>query len=100
MAKAFKTPQVFFFVKNYKLIRGIVHHLHQLPAFVDNGSTITPGEGRGEKSCDLYILLCSVLMWYCDRIIIDESRPVIFLHLSLKKGLQSLLFLIHLSIVS
>ena len=83
-----------------KLIWRIVHQLHKLPAFVDNGSTVPPGEGCGEKSCDLYILLLSILMWYCDRIVIDESRPVIFLHLSVKKGLQLLLFLSHLSIVS
>jgi hypothetical protein len=43
-----KRSQVLGSVMDYEVIRIVVHHRKQLPAFADDGHTLTPRECRGK----------------------------------------------------
>ena len=59
--------------------RRIVHQLHQLMAFVDDGGAIAPGKNGGKETRDLDILFSGEAMRYGNRIFFDESSLVIVL---------------------
>ncbi len=60
-----------------EVMRGVVHQSHQLFAFVDDGSTGTPGKYSGKKTCDLYILFFRKQMRNGNRIVFYKKRLIV-----------------------
>ncbi len=62
---------------DYKIMRGIVHQCQQLPAFVDDSSSLTPGECSCKKAGYLYILFFDISMWNGNRVVFDKARLIV-----------------------
>jgi hypothetical protein len=56
-----------------------MHQLHQLFAFVDDGSTITPSKNGSKKTCNFYVLFFSEKMWNANRVVFDERRFIVLI---------------------
>ncbi len=69
--------EVSFLVAHDELMRGVVHEVHQLPAFADDGGTVAPGKNGRQETGDLDILLFAEQVRDADRIGGDKIGPVV-----------------------
>jgi hypothetical protein len=60
-----------------KLIRRLIHELHQLLGFPDNGRAVAPRKNGREKTGDLDVLLPGIPMGYAYRVVDNKGWPVI-----------------------
>ena len=51
-----------------KIVRIIIHQLHQFCCFVDDGGPVAPGKYGRKKTSDLYILFFGEPVWDTDGI--------------------------------
>ena len=77
--------QIFFLMLQDKLLRCIIHPLHQLLRLVDDGGTVAPGEDGCEESGYLDVLPSGESPGNADRIIGDEGWTIVFVHLSVQE---------------
>jgi hypothetical protein len=76
-----------FMIQN-ELVRRIIHPVHELFAFVDDGHPLTPGQYSRKQSGDLYVLTMSKKMWNGDGVIFDKPGSVIAIHPAIQKFLE------------
>ena len=62
----------------HEIRRSVVHEVHHAVATADNGLTVAPGDGRGEKSRDLAVGAVRIAVRYRNRIVGDEVGAVVF----------------------
>jgi len=80
----------------YKLMRRIVHQLHQLFAFGNNGGAIAPCKYGRKKSGNFNVLLLGKSMRNAYRIGCNKSRLIVLLYFIVEK-LDKRSGLLHLS---
>src|SRR5215203_6505853 len=81
MLKAQQLFQMLLFMMADEFIRRIVHALHQLPAFLNDGGAVAPCKYGRKKSRDLDVLLLCITMRNAHRIILNERRLIVFINL-------------------
>ena len=64
VCEADKLFQIGVVVVEDKIMRVVIHPLHEFAAVVDDGGTVAPGKHGGKEPCYLYILLLSEGMGY------------------------------------
>lgn len=62
----------------HEIRRSVVHEVHHAVAAADNGLTVAPGDGGGEKSRDLAVGAVRIAVRYRNRIVGDEVGAVVF----------------------
>ncbi|MCY1554984.1 hypothetical protein D9M68_916020 [compost metagenome] len=70
----------------HKLVGLVIHPVHQLLAFMDNGFTLAPGQNGGKKGGNFDILLLAELMRNTYGVAFNKAGPVILQHFGIKKG--------------
>ena len=85
MTKPQESLSVFFVVMDDEVVRTIIHQLHQLPALVDDGCAVAPGEDGCEEAGDLDVRLPGECMWDADRVAGNERWTIVFIHLSIQE---------------
>src|SRR5579872_1396662 len=78
-----------------ELVRRLVHQLHQLLRFPDDGLPVPPGKDSCKKTRDLDVLLPHIAMRYADRVVGDKRGRVVFGCFPLEERPQVFWWLLH-----
>lgn len=71
-----------------KIMRAVIHHLHQFLRLVNDDGSVAPGKYGGKESCYLYVLLFFEKVRYGDRVFFYKGRTIVLLYLPVQKILE------------